>query len=191
MKRGSSLIRRGADRARALLVALGIALGLLAAPLAAHAATPGGIAAIAQAQVGKPGSDFWPQPEDWCADFAGWVWRQAGVVGAGEIHSAVSDFQDYGTRHGTGSSTPHVGDAVVHKAPGHSHVQIVVGVSADRSQIQTVGGNEYGSIWDSRGVHFQDWHDTWADGTTEFVSPVGVSQSVGVPVTSGVPTLSL
>ena len=44
--------------------------------------------------------------EEWCADFAAWAWRQAGVpfsygFNAGEINAAAASFYSWGVDHGT------------------------------------------------------------------------------------------
>lgn len=84
----------------------------------------------------------------WCADFAGWVWQQAGVLGLGDLNDLAQSFYEYGKNNGTTSDTPAVGDAVYYHPDseslsntGDDHVAIVVAVNDDGT-IDTVGGNE-------------------------------------------------
>ncbi|GAB2979125.1 hypothetical protein GCM10027076_16010 [Nocardioides montaniterrae] len=66
----------------------------------------------------------------WCADFAKWVWRQAGANVSG-LNSSSQSFYNYGMNHGTwhaaGTYVPVPGDAVVYTSGGtYRHVGIVV-----------------------------------------------------------------
>ncbi|NUP06026.1 MAG: CHAP domain-containing protein [Polyangiaceae bacterium] len=82
------------------------------------------------------------QPEYWCSDFARWTWEQAGADVDG-LTAAAGSFYCYGEEHGTLSSTPHVGDAVVYNYQGNcwaDHVALVTKVNPDGSII-TVSGN--------------------------------------------------
>jgi CHAP domain len=83
--------------------------------------------------------------ELWCADFAAWVWKKAGVPvtygsGSGDLSGAVSTFYNYGTAHGTwhpvsSGYPPEPGDAAVYATVDHKtgaviswdHVAIVTG----------------------------------------------------------------
>jgi len=84
--------------------------------------------------------------EAWCADFARWVWRQAGANTGGLTAGAIS-FQRYGTAHGTwhaGSALDGVqpGDVIGHNfggATSNDHVGVVVAVSP--TTVTTVDGN--------------------------------------------------
>jgi hypothetical protein len=86
--------------------------------------------------------------EAWCADFARWVWGQAGVDTAGLDARAVS-FTSYGEARGTWRTAgPKVGDAVVFnvrrdlngRPATASHVGLVVAVNPDGT-IDTIEGN--------------------------------------------------
>ena len=80
-------------------------------------------------------------PENWCADFAKWVWAQAGANVSGLTPGAGSFGQYNGGLH----STPHVGDAVVfnYNGAGYAdHVAIVTEVG--NGTIKSIGGNEGG-----------------------------------------------
>ena len=82
------------------------------------------------------------QPEYWCSDFARWVWKAAGAKVEG-LTAAAGTFYCYGQKHGTLSSTPHVGDAVVYNYQGNcwaDHVALVTKVNPDGT-IVTVSGN--------------------------------------------------
>jgi len=74
-------------------------------------------------QSGQPcGSGL--SSEEWCADFAAWVWRTAGAAFSyefvnGDINSSSASFYEWGVQHGTwhpvGSSyTPVPGDVAVY-----------------------------------------------------------------------------
>ncbi|MFG1966048.1 FG-GAP-like repeat-containing protein [Nonomuraea sp. NPDC049028] len=105
--------------------------------------------------AGCPSSDGvqW-RDSNWCADFAKYVWRKAGVPHAdvpelegGVLTGWASSFKDYGTKYGTwhtrGSGyTPQPGDAVVFDWEQNGdidHVGIVK--SVDGSTIYTIEGN--------------------------------------------------
>ncbi len=82
------------------------------------------------------------QPEYWCSDFAKWVWNAAGAKVDG-LTAAAGTFYCYGQQHGTLSSTPHVGDAVVFNYQGNcwaDHVALVTQVNPDGT-IVTVSGD--------------------------------------------------
>jgi hypothetical protein len=80
--------------------------------------------------------------EDWCSDFAKWVWQQAGVTAdMSTINAAAGSFYDWGLAQGdpltADRGTPAAGDAVVFFPPGHigspaygDHVGIVTGVNS-------------------------------------------------------------
>ncbi|HEY4119804.1 MAG TPA: glycoside hydrolase domain-containing protein [Byssovorax sp.] len=81
------------------------------------------------------------QPEYWCADFAKWVWQQAGAD-VDNLTAGAGSFYVYGQDHATLSNTPHVGDAVVfdYQGGGYAdHVAIVTQVNG--SSIVTVSGD--------------------------------------------------
>jgi CHAP domain len=80
--------------------------------------------------------------EEWCADFAAWVWRQAGVsfTWGSDLNAGAASFYSFATAHGTwhwaGSGyTPQPGDAAVYglNAGGTyaAHVAIVIGSGPD------------------------------------------------------------
>jgi CHAP domain len=124
------------------------------------ASTGATVASIAQANVGlgacstnsQGGTAFETscdgnggEPEYWCADFAQWVWQQAGANTDG-LDAAAQSFYDYGQSNGTFGDTPAIGDAVVFdNGSGIHHVAIVVQVNGDGS-IETVSGD-----WDGQG----------------------------------------
>jgi peptidoglycan hydrolase-like protein with peptidoglycan-binding domain len=85
--------------------------------------------------VGSTGlcSNGW-RTESWCADFAKWVWRQAGA-NVGGLNPAAASFYQYGRSHGTWhGGTPRVGDAVVFgltpDGAWAEHVGLVVAVGS-------------------------------------------------------------
>ncbi|MGO9707842.1 MAG: CHAP domain-containing protein [Polyangiaceae bacterium] len=82
-------------------------------------------------------------PEYWCADFALWVWANAGVSNVSGLDAAAGSFYVYGQNNGTLSDTPAVGDAVVFDYSGGGvadHVAIVTQVNSDGT-IETVSGD--------------------------------------------------
>jgi hypothetical protein len=88
------------------------------------------------------------QPEYWCADFALWVWRSAGVTNLSGLDAAAGSFYTYGKNNNTLSNTPAVGDAVVFNYTGGgvaNHVAIVTQVNADGT-IESVSGD-----WEGQG----------------------------------------
>src|SRR6266481_1567668 len=114
------------------------------------------IAAIAKAEVGNTacgpnkvdGGDYGSscvnhhRAEAWCADFAKWVWMQAGALNAkSALTSAAASFGTYGRVR----QKPKVGDAILlnydREAAHADHVAIVVRVFAN-GNIVSIGGNE-------------------------------------------------
>jgi len=103
--------------------------------------------------------------ENWCADFAKWVWQQAGVTqDMNTINAAASSFYQWALDDGqtpqTDAGTPHAGDAIVFFgagpiSPTHyaDHVGLVVAVNADGT-IDMVNGDFLGAT----NVHVE--HDT-------------------------------
>lgn len=94
--------------------------------------------------VGSTGScsNGW-RTEEWCADFATWVWGQAGANTGGLNPGAIS-FYNYGVNHGTWhTGSPQVGDAAVFNVSGGyaSHVGLVV--SASGNSFTMISGNSY------------------------------------------------
>lgn len=56
--------------------------------------------------AGTPGCPAGELSEEWCADFAAWVWQRAGVpfaygYGAGELNAGAVSFYEFGVYHGT------------------------------------------------------------------------------------------
>ena len=91
--------------------------------------------------------------EEWCSDFAQWVWQNAGVDTSG-ITAWSYTFVDWGMSHvgafkAGATNDPEPGDAVVWGDQSSSygaHVGIVIGVSA--GQIDVVSGNWSDRVWD-------------------------------------------
>lgn len=160
-------------------------------------ATGSQIASIAAQNVGKGpcdtnsagGDGFYSScHEQWCADFARWVWAQSGVANTSDLHPAAGSFYLYGQKHGTLHTntdyTPRVGDAVVFNygvagAGTAKHVALVSKVNANGT-IETISGN-----WSNRVQRNQPAYRGTV-GTTPsvmgqkisaFVSPVGVASA--------------
>lgn len=93
--------------------------------------------------------------EEWCADFAAWVWRQAGAqftysAMPGEINAAAGSFYtwavDHGTWHPAGRGyTPQPGDVAVYGLQPTTgtaeHVAIVTGTVAGARGPDVVNGD--------------------------------------------------
>ncbi len=93
--------------------------------------------------------------EEWCADFAAWVWKQAGAVveyqlAPGYLNSDSASFYVWGTDRGTwhpvGSGyVPQPGDVAVYgldpSAVTAVHVAVVVGASGDDRAPDVVNGD--------------------------------------------------
>ncbi|MEU9887164.1 CHAP domain-containing protein [Sphaerisporangium sp. NPDC051011] len=109
---------------------------------------------------GCPSTDGvqWRQ-SDWCADFAKYVWKNAGVpyadvaeTSGGVLTGWASSFKDYGTKHGTWHTrasgyTPQPGDSLVFDWDHNGtidHVGIVK--SATSSTVYTIEGNSSNRI---------------------------------------------
>ncbi|MBV8463685.1 MAG: CHAP domain-containing protein [Acidimicrobiales bacterium] len=93
--------------------------------------------------------------EEWCADFAAWVWKQAGAVvqyqlAPGSLNGASASFYVWGLRHGTwhpvGSGyAPQPGDVAVYGldtgAVTAVHVAVVTADSGDPAAPDVVNGD--------------------------------------------------
>ena len=93
--------------------------------------------------------------EEWCADFAAWVWKQAGALvdyqlSPGSLNSNSASFYLWGTNHGTwhpiGSGyTPQPGDVAVYgldtSAVTATHVAIVTAATGDAGAPDVVNGD--------------------------------------------------
>jgi hypothetical protein len=109
--------------------------------------------------------------QPWCADFAIWVWANAGVGNLSGLDAGSRSFYDYGERYGTlltsASAVPAVGDVVVFNYDSATdyadHVAIVTWMSPDGSQIDTVSGD-----WGSNDIQ----HNTVVD-NGKYSSKVG------------------
>ncbi len=143
-------------RSLALTTAVAVLpIGIVLGAQSASADTASSIAGTANANLSKGacstnsagGTGFYSSctgnngsPENWCADFAKWVWAQNGVNVNGLTPGAGS-FASY--KNGL-HTTPHVGDAVVfdyNYSGWASHVAIVTAVNSDGT-ITSIGGNQ-------------------------------------------------
>lgn len=84
--------------------------------------------------------------QEWCADFAKWVWKQAGAE-VGGINSLASSFQGYGQRNktwvgGTGLKGVRPGDVVAYYSDSAvNHVGIVISVNRAKGTFTSIEGN--------------------------------------------------
>jgi PKD repeat protein len=125
----------------------------------------GGFSANSNGCGSDAGFDVRNSNENWCSDFAKWVWRQAGITqDMNTINAAASSFYawalDDGQTPQADTGTPQVGDAIVFFGAGAitatryaDHVGIVVAVNADGT-IDMVNGDFLGAS----NVHVE--HDT-------------------------------
>ncbi len=93
--------------------------------------------------------------EEWCADFAAWVWKQAGAqvayeLAPGYLNGDSASFyvwgMDHGTWHPVGSHySPQPGDVAVYGLDSTAvtavHVAIVTGVTGDEAAPDVVNGD--------------------------------------------------
>ena len=93
--------------------------------------------------------------EQWCADFAAWVWHQAGAevsyrLAPGYLNGDSASFYVWGTDHGTwhpvGSSyTPQPGDVAVYgldtSAVTAVHVAVVIAATGDVAAPDVINGD--------------------------------------------------
>ncbi|GAA0625562.1 hypothetical protein GCM10010174_51200 [Kutzneria viridogrisea] len=151
-------IRRALGALTSACVLAGALSTILALP--AQAATVTDIVNLARANLGKHNCDINSlggkgfngscTPEEWCADFAKWVWQNEGAQVDG-LTAAAGSFYTYGQRKGTlhtdGGYRPQPGDAVVYNYAGSGyadHVGLVTEVRGDGS-IQVINGNFNGT----------------------------------------------
>jgi hypothetical protein len=93
--------------------------------------------------------------EEWCADFAAWVWKQAGAevsygFGPGQLNSGSISFYRWGLAHGTWHAagaryTPRPGDIAVYgldpSAATAEHVAVVTGYTPGARGPDVVNGD--------------------------------------------------
>lgn len=145
------------------------------------------IASIAEGQIGGTCSNYYgcPFSGEWCAEFARWVWSQAGV-NVSSLTAAAASFYDYGKNNGTLSNTPQVGDAVVYgyntSIDYAQHVALVTNVDTAHHTIIDVGGNEGGGA----GVVQEDGPYDWTVGGSPtgqvisgYIAPIGLENTAG------------
>ncbi len=94
--------------------------------------------------------------EEWCADFAAWAWRLAGVpvrygFAPGELNAGAASFYAWGVAHGTwhpasGGYRPRAGDVAIYglslgATASAAHVAIVTARPAGRTGPDVVNGD--------------------------------------------------
>ncbi|PZS12341.1 MAG: hypothetical protein DLM57_19205, partial [Pseudonocardiales bacterium] len=123
--------------------------------------------------VGPSGhcSNGW-RTEQWCADFATWVWRHAGANTSGLNPGAIS-FKNYGVRHGTWhTGNPRAGDAVVFNVSGGSASHVGLVVSASGNSFVMISGNTYNPNDGRDDVVGRANRSVGSGGVSGFASPV-------------------
>jgi hypothetical protein len=109
------------------------------------------------AHWGQGAADCGPglRSEEWCADFATWVWQQAGALvtyafATGDLNSSSASFYiwglDHGTWHAVGNGyTPQPGDVAVYGLDPTTrvaaHVAVVIGYTAGQRGPDVVNGD--------------------------------------------------
>jgi hypothetical protein len=158
-------IRRTIIAAVATVILAPTSAYLLAAEAAAT--TGGDIVNLANDNIGKGACStnslggqgyFTSCVQNWCADFAMWVWANSGVNITG-LSAEAGSFYTYGTKNGTMHAAPQLGDAVVfdyHGAGNADHVGLVSAVYSD-GQIQVINGN-FGSSPSTSKVKYSSGH---------------------------------
>jgi hypothetical protein len=123
--------------------------------------------------------------EEWCADFAAWAWRMAGVPftygpASGDINAAAASFYQWGAAHGTwhaaGSGyTPQPGDAVIYglNAAGTyaDHVAIVTSYTSGDAGPNVVNGDWWVSGNGGVVAASDQTTATGSDGISGYVTP--------------------
>ena len=159
-----------------------------AAPAAVTPAVSGSaIATLAKNNVGKGpcstnslgGSGFETScnGEEWCADFAKWVWANSGVSVTG-LTAAAGSFPEYGAL----KSTPAVGDAAVfgYNGAGYAdHVVIVTAVNSNGT-FNDVGGNENNKVQADGPISSSIGNTQFGLVLSGFVSPDSNSTSTNI-----------
>jgi hypothetical protein len=133
------------------------------------------------------------EDDEWCSDFAKWVWQQAGVTAdINTLNAGADSFYLWGSQQGepltVDSGSPAVGDAVVFYEPGAittstyaDHVGIVTAVNADGT-ISMVNGDFLGStnisVQYDTDIDLATWApEVWSPGEQwVFVSPPSAAQ---------------
>jgi hypothetical protein len=205
-----------------VLLALGVALGVRLEGRSSLSPLRARIVADAQGQVGYQSdpsgtycnkfSAFWAAgtddcgngnlDEEWCADFAAWVWQQAGAevaykLAPGYLNGDSASFYVWGTDHGTwhpvGSHyAPQPGDVAVYgldtSAVTAVHVAVVIGSPGDDAAPDVVNGDGdrtgYSVVEVGNGQAFADVKGKGAP-LSGYVSPTPAPASP--PVTSSSP----
>lgn len=134
-------------------------------------------------QVGQiqPGNGYFKysqgRQENWCADFASWVYNRAGYPLAATKDGnvpLVKSIKEIGEKnqnfhwHPAGGYTPKPGDLAIHQI-GRSHVNIVVAVNG--TTVTLIGGNQGKKGFNNSLVTQYDIRGFGSDGTNGYVSP--------------------
>ncbi|WP_434446814.1 CHAP domain-containing protein [Lentzea sp. E54] len=172
-----------------LVAALAMVSGaVLVAPPASAAATRQEIVDVAVDELGgtacNPGY-YNSCGMAWCAEFARWVWAQAGVSDRSGLDGWAQSFKTYGTKRGLYHSRssgykPQPGDAIVFdwdhvSGDAHPIDHVAIVTSASSTYVNTIGGNQGNPSKVSRASYSRTNSDI--DG---YISPAGVGS--GTPV---------
>ncbi len=133
----------------------------------------------------RPGTDFHKysqgRGEEWCADFASWIYNQAGIplkpTNEGNV-PAVRTVYEIGNNdsrfeyHPSNSGyTPRPGDLAIHSSAGNAfyHVNMVTAVAGGKVTI--IGGNQSGTAFSNSKVSSYDMANFTAEDTIGYVGP--------------------
>jgi CHAP domain len=106
-------------------------------------------------QSGEDNCPAGNEREEWCADFAAWVWQQAGALVTyqfinGDLNSSSASFYEWGVAHGTwhpvnSHYTPQPGDVAVYGLDAATlsaaHVAVVTGYTSSNRGPDVVNGD--------------------------------------------------
>jgi CHAP domain len=105
--------------------------------------------------------------EEWCADFAAWVWKKAGALVtyqlvSGDLDSSAASFYEWGVAHGTWHPVgtgyqPQPGDVAVYGLDVYSvyavHVAVVTRMTSSGPNVINGDGDRTGFSSVERGAH--------------------------------------
>lgn len=127
--------------------------------------------------------------EEWCADFAAWVWKGAGALVTyqfinGDLNASAASFYEWGVRlnrwHPAGSHyRPQPGDVAVYGLDPYTltaaHVAIVTGMSPGRTSPNVVNGDGdhtgFSEVDEVAHQHLANPHDPYST-LSGYVSPL-------------------
>jgi hypothetical protein len=153
---------------------------------------------------GDAAHDVADQNEEWCADFAKWVWEQAGVTAhLNTLNAGANSFYAWALADGESpaadSGTPAAGDAVLFYPAGAitsstfaDHVGLISSVNSDGT-VDMVNGDFLGpagiTVQDNTNLNLTSWAgSTWGSGEQwVLIPPPGAAQAAAPSATITAP----